>query len=84
MKKSLVLKLLGLGVILPTIDVGSDIYLAINLYIAGHNDWAQATLFPCYLSMGFSFLEWWRYKKPKIEPCSTVLSLPSVLFQLYS
>ena len=82
-KKTVVLKLFGLGVILPTIDVGSDVYLAINLYLAGHTGWAQATLFPCYINMGFSFLEWLKYEEPAKDPFKAILTLPSVFFQLY-
>ena len=83
MTKVLILKLLGLGVFLPSFDVGTDIYLAVNLHIAGHHGWAQATLFPCYLNMWFSFLEWLKYEKSMKHTGRAISTLPSVFLQLY-
>ena len=34
--KRVIIRLLGLGVVLPSIDVYSDVYMAVKLQIAGH------------------------------------------------
>ena len=39
--KSEIVKLFGLGVILPSVDVWSDVYLAVKLYSAGHEGYLE-------------------------------------------
>eukprot|EP00092_Neocalanus_flemingeri_P011901 GFUD01012833.1.p1 GENE.GFUD01012833.1~~GFUD01012833.1.p1 ORF type:complete len:543 (-),score=72.59 GFUD01012833.1:141-1769(-) len=63
-QKGEVIKLLGLGVVLPTIDVWTDVYLAVKLHLAGHEGWAQATLCPGYLNTCFCFIAWFKNEKP--------------------
>eukprot|EP00092_Neocalanus_flemingeri_P034913 GFUD01037988.1.p1 GENE.GFUD01037988.1~~GFUD01037988.1.p1 ORF type:complete len:676 (+),score=130.63 GFUD01037988.1:242-2029(+) len=79
----IVINLLGLGVILPSIDVWTDVYLAVKLHIAGHEGWAQAMLFPGYLNMGFSFYAWIKYENPMKTPIQALKTLPFVFIQFY-
>ena len=78
-----VAKLLGLGLILPSIDVATDVYLSVILHIAGHHGWAQATLFPGYLNICFSLFAWFKYENPRKRPIQAFKTLPFVFLQFY-
>ena len=70
------------GMILPSVDAGSDIRLAIRLYLNGHPKWALSVLTPVFVNTFFTMISCREMEKRKSGSC-WFMFLPLVFLQIY-
>ena len=73
-----IMKTAAFGIVLPTGDVGTDIYLSARLFFSGHPHWALSALMPILPNLFFTLLACSR-----VEKRNWLCYLPLVLLQIY-
>ena len=71
------------GIFLPTLDVGSDIRLALRLYVNGHSNWAFSVLTPIFINTFFSAIACMEIERKRASGCWIMWYLTLVLLQIY-
>ena len=71
-----------LNICLPSFDVGSDIRLAVRLYLNEHPKWALSVLTPVFINTIFSAVACKQLEQKKAGAC-WIMYLPLVLLQIY-